>query len=106
MMAVEQIAGYLENGIIKNSVNLPDVSLPRESAAAPRVCILHKNIPAMLNQITASFSEADINIENMVNKSKGSLAYTVVDLAEGLSVKEAAVSRILAVDGVISVRVL
>ena len=78
VMAAEELRDYLENGNIKNSVNLPDVYLDR--SGAQRLCVLHKNIPAMLASITALLSRDGVNVENLSNKSKGDYAYTLVDL--------------------------
>ena len=78
VMAAEELRDYLENGNIKNSVNLPDVYLDR--SGAQRLCVLHKNIPAMLANITALLSRDGVNVENLSNKSKGDYAYTLVDL--------------------------
>ncbi len=101
-MAVKQIVDYLENGNITNSVNYPavDAGVCRSNA---RVCILHKNIPNMLAQFTGVFSACGINIDNMVNKSKGDSAYTVLDLDAATDELVEAVKKI---DGVRKVRVI
>ena len=67
-MAVQEISDYLKNGNITHSVNMPEVHQPR--AGGKRICIIHKNEPGMISQITALTTEAGLNIENMVNKSK------------------------------------
>ena len=72
-MAAQEIDDYLKNGNIKNSVNLPDVKLERSGTA--RICLIHKNIPGMLSNIMPVFSKDNINIENMLNKSRGEFAY-------------------------------
>ena len=77
IMAVRQLKDYLENGNITNSVNLPSVSEPRHSAH--RICIIHSNVPNMLAQLTSIIGTNDINIENMVNKARGDIAYTMID---------------------------
>ena len=77
-MAAQQVIDFLENGNITNSVNLPDVSLPRGGDI--RICVIHKNIPHMLSQISGFFSEKGINIENMINKAKKDYAYTMLDI--------------------------
>ena len=79
VMAVKELADYLENGNITNSVNLPEVVMPR--SAAMRICVIHKNVPNILSQITAAVSESNANIENMVNKARGDYAYTMLDVA-------------------------
>ena len=87
-MAVDELKDYLENGNIRNSVNLPAVSLERSGVM--RMCIIHKNVPAMLANITSLFGRDGVNVENLSNKSKGDYAYTIVDLATkvGQSVTE------------------
>lgn len=68
MMAAQEISDYLKNGNIAHSVNMPEVHQPR--AGGRRICIIHKNEPGMISRITALTTEAGLNIENMVNKSK------------------------------------
>ena len=80
IMAAKQLDEYLTNGNITNSVNYPNVSLPHTSKA--RVCVMHKNIPNMLTQITSAFSGVGINIDNLANGSKGEVAYTIVEVSE------------------------
>ena len=101
VMAAQEIRDYLENGNITNSVNFPACSAPRETAV--RVCIIHKNIPAMINAFTALFADANINIENLINKSKGDYAYTLIDTPA--DIPEIA-DKLLAIDGVIKVRII
>lgn len=98
-MAVDQVMDYLENGNIKNSVNLPAISMARSSSA--RVCIIHKNIPNTLTQLTGAIGQ---NIENMQSKSKQDYAYTLLDVNG--AVDDAAVAALKAVEGVIAVRVI
>ena len=102
VMAADQIKDYLENGNIKNSVNYPDVQVPRSGDA--RICVLHKNIPNMLAQISAVVSADGVNIAAMTNKSRKDFAYTILDI-EG-EAKESFTNDILAIEGVIRVRVL
>lgn len=78
VMAAHQLVEYLESGNIKNSVNFPNVSIPHDGDA--RICIMHKNVPAVIAGITAIVSAEGINIENMVNGSKGNYAYTVIEI--------------------------
>lgn len=80
IMAVDELRDYLENGNIRNSVNLPAVS--QERSGVCRFCIIHRNVPAMLANITTLLSRDDANVENLSNKSKGDYAYTIVDLAK------------------------
>ena len=100
VMAADELKDYLENGNILHSVNFPDVQAPH--AAANRICVLHKNVPNMLAQISAVVSAAGINIASMVNKSKKDYAYTLLDV-EGAPAA-ATLSGITAIDGVIRVR--
>ncbi len=102
LMAVRQLRDYLLNGNITNSVNLPNVSQERGGIA--RLCMIHKNIPAMLTQIMGVLSRDGINVENMVNKSRKDYAYTMVDVNTRLPDK--AVEELRAIGGVIRVRVL
>ena len=99
VMAANQLIDYLLNGNIHNSVNYPEVSMPRSGET--RICVLHKNVPAVLSSISSLISEQGINIDNMLNKSKGDYAYTMIDAAS--QVNEAVVAKILAVEGVIRV---
>ncbi len=78
VMAAQELQDYLLNGNIKNSVNFPSVSMERSGVA--RVCVLHRNVPAMIAQITDVLGKVGINVENMTNKSKKDLAYTMLDV--------------------------
>ena len=102
VMAANQLKAYLEDGNIINSVNFPDVNVPR--AGDVRVCVLHKNIPNMLAQISSVVSACGVNIESMTNKSRKDLAYTVLDVAG--AVADDVTDKIAAIDGIIRVRVL
>jgi len=79
VMAAEQLADYLENGNIVNSVNFPALSMPRTGES--RVCVLHKNIPNVIATLSAAISAKGHNIENMASKSKGDYAYTMFDIS-------------------------
>lgn len=79
IMAVQQLRDYMENGNIINSVNFPDCDAGVFTSAG-RVAILHRNIPKMLNQFTGLVSSLNVNISDMVNKSRGDYAYTVIDV--------------------------
>lgn len=100
--AVDELMDYLENGNIRNSVNLPAVSMERSGLM--RLCIFHKNVPAMLANITALLSRDEVNVENLSNKSKGNYAYTLVDL--GTQVAEEIIQGVRDLPNVIRVRVL
>ena len=77
IMAVRELIDYLENGNITNSVNLPMIVEPRNTSH--RICIIHKNVPNMLAQLTSVIGANNINIENMANKARGEIAYTMID---------------------------
>lgn len=101
-MAAEEIVDYLENGNIVNSVNLPDISMAR--CGEMRICVIHKNIPNMLTQITSALAKDNINIENLLNKSKKEYAYTILDITDGDSNK--ITNELTSVEGVIRVRIV
>lgn len=102
IMAAKELNDYLANGNITNSVNFPNLAMPRTSAA--RICVLHANVPAIITKITAALADEGLNIENMTSKSKGDNAYTVVDVANAPSAD--AVARIAAVEGIFKVRAI
>ena len=102
IMAAQQLRDFLENGNIKNSVNFPNVEMER--SGVQRLCIIHRNIPAMLANITAQLSGDGVNVENMTNKSRGDFAYTLVDV--GSQVEKSVIDDIRAIDGIIRVRVI
>lgn len=102
VMAAQQLRDFLENGNIKNSVNFPNVEMER--SGVQRLCIIHRNIPAMLANITAQLSGDGVNVENMTNKSRGDYAYTLVDV--GSPVEESVIDDIRGIDGIIRVRVI
>jgi D-3-phosphoglycerate dehydrogenase len=102
VMVADQIREYLENGNVKNSVNFPEVFMPRNGGY--RVAVVNANVPNMLGQISTVLAESGLNIVDMLNKSRGDLAYTLVDVeAEPDS---ACLDRLRAIDGVLSVRAL
>ncbi|MBQ8881096.1 MAG: phosphoglycerate dehydrogenase [Oscillospiraceae bacterium] len=100
-MAVKQVMNYLKNGNIVNSVNFPNCDMGVCTKAA-RITILHKNIPNTLSQFTSVLSEENINISDLVNRSKGEYAYTMLDL-DSIPSKEA-VEKLNKIEGVIRVR--
>lgn len=103
IMAVKEIMNFMENGNIKNSVNYPACDAGVCETAA-RVAICHKNIPDMLARFTGVFSKEKINIANMVSKSKGDWAYTILDVESLIDDKSR--SELAAVEGVVKVRVI
>ena len=101
MMAALELIDYIENGNIKNSVNYPDASM---NAVGTKICIMHKNVPAVISALTSALGDAGINIDNMLNKSKKDYAYTMIDTSADIS--DAVVEKLKAVDTVIKVRVI
>ncbi len=101
-MAAKELAAYITDGNIKNSVNLPDCELPRSEGY--RVAIINKNVTNMLGQISAVLAEDKHNIDHMLNKSRGSWAYTLMDITDKPS--DACIERIKAIDGVVRVRII
>lgn len=101
-MAARELIDYIENGNIVNSVNLPEITMPR--SGKHRVCIIHRNIPNMLTAITGIFAGDNVNIENLLNKSRGNYAYSMLDIDEADT--SAVADKIGAIDGVIRVRVI
>jgi len=102
IMVVDQVRDYLEQGTILNAVNFPNVEMPRESPH--RLAIANANVPNMLGQISSSMAQAGLNIHNMVNKSRGEMAYTLVDVDS--PVDESVVRAIAGIEGVLSVRAI
>ena len=100
-MAVKQMKNYLENGNIVNSVNYPNCDMGICNKAS-RVAIFHKNIANMITQFTACFGDAGINISDMTNKSRGEVAYTMMDLESDAS--DEMLAKLAAIDGVFRVR--
>lgn len=100
VMAANELIDYAENGNIKNSVNYPSVSAPREGFS--RLCIMHYNVPAVISSVTSCFAENGINIEHMMNGSKGELAYTIVDTLADIT--DAIAEKVTGINGVIRVR--
>ena len=101
VMAVIEMMDYLENGNIRNSVNLPNAEM---AATGEKICIIHKNVPTTLASITTAVGNQGINIENMVNASKKDFAYTMLDVTGDVPAEVE--GKINAIDGVIRVRVI
>ncbi len=102
VMVAEQLTDYLENGNILNSVNFPNVGMARESGF--RLAIANANVPNMVGQISSLLAAAGLNIHNMVNKSKGDIAYTLVDVDS--DVTDAVIGQLSSIAGVLAVRYL
>ncbi len=101
VMAVKELADYIENGNIKNSVNLPNVEMAISGSA--KICVIHKNAEGVINSLTAPVSAAGMNIENMISKSKKDYAYTCLDVSgDSTGIEE----KLKAVNNVVAVRVI
>jgi D-3-phosphoglycerate dehydrogenase len=101
-MVVDQVRDFLEHGNIVNAVNFPDVTMARE--APYRIGIANANVPNMVGQISTAMARAGLNIHNMLNKSKGDMAYTLVD-ADSV-VPQPLLAELGQIKGVLSVRYL
>ncbi len=102
IMVAEEVRDYLENGNVRNSVNFPEVQMDRTEGH--RLAIVNSNVPNMVGQITAALADENLNIIDMLNKSRGELAYTLIDINAAPS--EALVNKLRAIDGVLAVRTL
>ena len=102
-MAADELRWYLEDGTIQNSVNFPDARLPRGEGTR-RLAIANSNVPNMVGQISTMLAEAGLNISDLLNKSRGDVAYTLVDV-EG-TVPDGLLERIKGIDGVLSARLI
>ncbi|MFO1196250.1 MAG: phosphoglycerate dehydrogenase [Burkholderiaceae bacterium] len=101
-MVADQLRDYLEHGNVRNAVNFPDVVVPRESGF--RIAIANANVPNMVGQISTAMARAGLNIHNMMNKSRGEMAYTLVDVDSPVPAE--VVKSIGSIDGVLAVRYL
>lgn len=102
VMAARELIDYIENGNITNSVNLPSITMPRSTKV--RICVIHRNIPNVLSSITSAVAADNVNIENLLNKSRGDYAYTMLDVNQCNT--KSVENRLLATEGVIRVRVI
>lgn len=100
LMVADQLRDYLENGNVRNSVNFPDTAAPRESAY--RLGIANANVPNMLGQISTALAGSNLNIHNMLNRSRGEMAYTIVDVDS--AVPDSVLGMLRGIDGILSVR--
>ncbi len=103
IMVADEVRDYLEDGNIANSVNFPEISLPR-SEGQHRIAVVNSNVPNMVGQITTSLAESELNIVDMVNKSRDDIAVTLLDVERAPT--ETTLGRLSAIDGVLSVRCL
>ncbi len=102
VMVAEQLRDYFEDGNIRNSVNFPEVVIPRNEGY--RVTLVNANVPNMLGQISTTLADAGLNIIDMLNKSRGEIAYTLADV-EG-PIPPAVMEKLAAIDGVITARTI
>ncbi len=102
VMVVEQIKDFLENGNIRNAVNFPDIALPRIEGY--RIVVSNENIPHMVSQISTFLADADLNILDLINKSQGEVAFTMIDVES--EVPEQTLRQIQSIDGVLSARLI
>lgn len=102
VMVADQLRDYLEHGNVQNAVNFPNVTMPRESKF--RVAVANSNVPNMLGQISTAMAQAGLNIHNMMNKSKGDVAYTLVDVDS--EVPDSVIQSIAGISGVLAARYL
>lgn len=102
-MAVDQVKDYLENGNIRNSVNMPAVNMARDPGLT-RICILHRNVPNTISLFSGAVGDAGVNIENMQSMSRGNYAYTIFDVSGDLS--DEAAADLEKLDPIIRVRVI
>jgi D-3-phosphoglycerate dehydrogenase / 2-oxoglutarate reductase len=103
IIVADTLRDFLENGNVRNSVNFPEAILPR-TAGATRVAIANENVPNMVGQISTTFAEANLNIADLLNKSRGELAYTLIDI-DG-AVPAGVVARLSEITGVLTIRVI
>lgn len=103
IMAAEQIRNFFENGNIRNSVNFPAAEMDRNNGA--RLLVTNKNIPSIISQISTILAQAGINIDNMLNKNKGEIAYNIIDISDG-NLPEEIINRVKSIEGVFMVRTL
>jgi D-3-phosphoglycerate dehydrogenase len=102
VMVVDQMREYLEDGNVVNAVNFPNVSMPRESPY--RIAVANANVPNMVGQMSSAMAQAGLNIHNMINRSRGDMAYTLLDVDS--PVKPGVTEALATIAGVLRVRYL
>lgn len=102
IMVAQQVKDYLENGNIRNSVNFPEVKLPRTEGH--RVTIVNSNVPDMIGQISSALANKGMNIIDMLNKSKGEVAYTIIDIDKPAD--DDLINELNKIEGILNVRAI
>jgi D-3-phosphoglycerate dehydrogenase len=102
IMVADQVREYLENGTIHNSVNFPDVAMPHSEGH--RLLVINSNVPGMIERISAGLAKSKLNILNMLNKSRGNIACTLVDVNQSLTPE--LIDQIKGMEGVLTARAL
>jgi D-3-phosphoglycerate dehydrogenase len=102
VMVADQVRDYLEDGNIRNSVNFPETSMPRGGCC--RLTVANANVPNMVGQISTALARANLNISDMLNRSRGELAYTVIDV--DAEIPEAVRDEVAGIEGVLAVRTI
>ena len=100
MMVADSLRDYLEDGTVRNSVNFPEAMMPRNGGN--RITIANANVPNMVGQISTILANAGLNIADLLNKSRGQIAYTIIDLDGGID--ESTLDAIRATEGVLALR--
>ena len=103
IMAVNQVKDFLEHGNILNSVNFPDAEMEMHNEA--RIIVANKNIPNMVSQISAVLGENGVNIDSMLNKKRGEIAYNIIDVDKAV-IDESIKEKLLAIEGIFMVRII
>ena len=101
-MVADQVKDYLENGNVRNSVNFPEVRMNRTDDC--RIGVVNANVPNMVGQISTTLANAELNIIDMLNKSRGDIAYTLIDVDKEAS--ESVINEISSIEGVLDVRLI
>ncbi|QYZ67505.1 MAG: 3-phosphoglycerate dehydrogenase [Gammaproteobacteria bacterium (ex Lamellibrachia satsuma)] len=104
IMVADEVSDYLENGNVTNSVNFPEINLPRNGDGGYRIAVVNSNVPNMVGQISSDLGNAGLNIIDMLNKSRGDIAFTLLDVDS--EPQQAILDELAAIDGVLSVRCL
>jgi D-3-phosphoglycerate dehydrogenase len=104
VMVADTLREFLEHGNVRNAVNFPEAVLPRTQNSV-RLAIANENVPNMVGQITGALASANLNIADLLNKSRGDLAYTLIDV-DGAAIPVSVVEQLKSIPGVLSVRAL